>query len=145
MNQAPKPRPEHRNISILQLLPYMRRFPATAWVSLLHRASGVLMFLLLPFIVWAFDASISSEISFNKLKNVFNNGYGLLPGWSLKLVVLAVLWGYVYHLIAGVRFLLLDVNHHAVEKRPSKASARVVLVLSTVLTVIFGAKVFGLY
>ncbi|WCM86360.1 succinate dehydrogenase, cytochrome b556 subunit [Acidovorax sp. NCPPB 3576] len=140
-----KNRRDYRNISLLQLVPYMLRFPASAWVSLLHRGSGLLMFILLPAIIWAFDASLSSEYSFAKLKNVFEHGFSIVPGWFLKLVVLAVLWAFIHHLIAGLRFLVLDVNHASVEKRRSGRSARWVLISSVVLTVALGAKLFGLY
>ena len=72
---APK-RPEFRNISALTDLPTYR-LPPAGWVSILHRVSGALMFLLLPFIIWMFDMSVSSEISFAKFKLAFNLGLGL--------------------------------------------------------------------
>lgn len=142
---AKKHRPQFRNVSILAMVPYVARFPAPAWVSLLHRISGVLLFLLLPAIIWAFDASITSEISFAKLKSVFENGAGIVPGWLMKLVVLAVLWAYLHHLVAGLRFLLLDVKHSAVDKQRAARSARWVLIVSLSLTLVLSAKIFGLY
>jgi succinate dehydrogenase / fumarate reductase cytochrome b subunit len=51
-------------------------------VSILHRVSGVLMFVLLPFIIWMFDTSLTSRISFAKFKSVFNIGAGFLPAGS---------------------------------------------------------------
>jgi succinate dehydrogenase / fumarate reductase cytochrome b subunit len=54
-------------------------------VSILHRVSGLLMFLLLPFIIWMFDNSLSSEISF-EIFSAFNVGIGFVPGWFIKLV-----------------------------------------------------------
>ncbi|RQO61246.1 succinate dehydrogenase, cytochrome b556 subunit [Variovorax sp. KBW07] len=145
MKNSPTPRREHRNISLLQLLPYIARFPASAWVSLMHRVSGVLLFLLLPVIIWVFDLSISSEISFEKLKSGFENGAGFVPGWFFKLLALAVLWAFLHHLVAGLRFLLLDVNHHAVDKQRSGRSARWVFFISIPLTVVLGARIFGVY
>jgi hypothetical protein len=71
-------RPEFRNINAFADLPSYR-LPAAGWVSILHRISGALMFLLLPFIIWLFDKSISSEISFAKFKAAFNVGVGDLP------------------------------------------------------------------
>lgn len=141
---AKKKRPEFRNINALQDLPTYRMAPA-AWVSILHRASGVIMFLLLPFILWMFDTSLSSEYSFAKFKAVFNEGCGFVPGWFIKLVALAIIWSYLHHLIAGLRHLFMDVNHHAVTKSFGKSSAITVLVISLGLTVILGAKLFGLY
>ena len=83
-------RPEYRNINALTDLPSYR-LPAAGLVSILHRVSGLLMFLLLPFIIWMFDTSISSEISFARFKSAFNTGLGLAPGWFLKLVALVLI------------------------------------------------------
>ena len=58
---------------------------------------------------------------------------------------LALIWAYLHHFCAGLRHLFMDVNHHAVNKQFGKTSALVVLVLSVGLTLILGAKLFGLY
>ena len=105
----------------------------------------VLMFLLMPFIIWMFDTSVSSEISFAKFKAAFNSGLGFVPGWFLKLVALALIWAYLHHFIAGLRHLWMDVSHAAVTKEFGKTSAIVTLALSVLLTVVLGAKLFGLY
>ena len=139
---APK-RPEFRNISALTDLPTYR-LPPAGWVSILHRVSGALMFLLLPFIIWMFDTSVSSEISFAKFKFAFNVGLGFVPGWFMKLVALALIWAYLHHLIAGIRHLYMDVQH-AVSKEFGRSSALVTLGLSIALTGVLGAKLFGLY
>ena len=136
-------RPEFRNINALTDLPAYR-LPAAGWVSILHRVSGALMFILLPFIIWMFDMSISSEISFAKFSSVFTLGLGFVPGWFMKLVVLALIWAYLHHFIAGVRHLWMDINH-AVSKEFGKSSAIVVLALSLGLTLVLGAKLFGFY
>src|SRR5574343_1318516 len=99
MTEIAKQRPEFRNINALQDLPTYR-LPAAGWVSILHRASGVIMFLLLPFVVWMFDTSVSSEISFAKFKAVFNVGVGFVPGWIFKLVALALICAYLHHFTA---------------------------------------------
>ena len=139
---APK-RPEFRNISALTDLPTYR-LPPAGWVSILHRISGALMFLLLPFIIWMFDTSVSSEISFAKFKYAFNVGMGFVPGWFIKLVALALIWAYLHHLIAGIRHLYMDVQH-AVSKEFGRSSALATLGLSIAMTVVLGAKLFGLY
>ena len=139
---APK-RPEFRNISALTDLPTYRLHPA-GWVSILHRVSGALMFLLLPFIIWMFDTSVSSEISFAKFKLAFNVGLGFVPGWFMKLVALALIWAYLHHLIAGMRHLFMDVQH-AVSKEFGRSSAIATLGLSIAMTLVLGAKLFGLY
>ena len=70
MTELAKKRPEFRNINALVDLPTYR-LPAAGFVSILHRISGFVMFLLLPFVVWMFDTSVSSEISFAKFKAAF--------------------------------------------------------------------------
>jgi succinate dehydrogenase / fumarate reductase cytochrome b subunit len=143
MTELTKKRPEFRNINALSDLPSYR-LPAAGIVSILHRISGAVMFLLLPFIIWMFDTSVSSEISFAKFKAAFNVGLGFAPGWFVKLVALALIWAYLHHLIAGLRHVYMDVNH-AVTKEFGKSSALFTLALSVGLTVILAAKLFGLY
>jgi succinate dehydrogenase / fumarate reductase, cytochrome b subunit len=118
--------------------------PAAGWVSILHRVSGALMFLLMPFIIWMFDSSITSEISFAKFAAAFNVGLGFIPGWFMKLVALAIIWAYLHHFIAGIRHLYMD-TFHAVTKEFGKSSAVATLVLSLGLTAVLAAKLFGLY
>ena len=145
---APSPstrpkRPEFRNINALTDLPTYR-LPAAGIVSILHRVSGALMFLLMPFVIWMFDTSISSEISFARFTAVFNIGVGVVPGWFVKLVALALIWAFLHHFIAGLRHLWMDARH-AVSKEFGKSSAVFTLSLSVGLTVVLGAKLFGLY
>jgi succinate dehydrogenase / fumarate reductase cytochrome b subunit len=137
-------RPEFRNINALSDLPSYR-LPAAGWVSILHRVSGVLMFVLMPFIIWMFDTSISSEISYERFTGAFSAGMLGLPGVIWKLVALALIWAYLHHFCAGVRHLRMDINHGAVDKRSGAASARVVLAISLLMTAVLGAKLFGLY
>jgi len=143
MTELAKKRPEFRNINALVDLPTYR-LPAAGFVSILHRISGFVMFLLLPVVVWMFDTSVSSEISFAKFKAAFNVGIGFVPGILVQLVALVLIWAYLHHLIAGVRHLYMDANH-AVSKEFGKSSAVVTLVLSLGLTAALGAKLFGLY
>ncbi|MEN9831844.1 MAG: Succinate dehydrogenase cytochrome b556 subunit [Pseudomonadota bacterium] len=143
MTEAARKRPEFRNINALSDLPNYR-LPAAGWVSILHRVSGALMFLLMPFIIWMFDASITSEISFAKFVAAFNVGLGFIPGWFMKLVALAIIWAYLHHFIAGIRHLYMD-TFHAVTKEFGKSSAVATLVLSLGLTAVLAAKLFGLY
>jgi succinate dehydrogenase / fumarate reductase cytochrome b subunit len=141
---AAKKRPEFRNINAFTDLPSYR-LPLAGIVSILHRISGVIMFLLMPFIIWMFDSSISSEISFAKFKMAFNVGMLGLPGALWKLVALALIWAYLHHFIAGIRHLWMDLSHDAVTKEFGKSSAAVTLTLSIGLTLVLGAKLFGLY
>ena len=143
MTEATRKRPEFRNINALSDLPNYR-LPAAGWVSILHRVSGALMFLLMPFIIWMFDSSITSEISFAKFAAAFNVGLGFIPGWFMKLVARAIIWAYLHHFIAGIRHLYMD-TFHAVTKEFGKSSAVATLVLSLGLTAVLAAKLFGLY
>jgi succinate dehydrogenase / fumarate reductase cytochrome b subunit len=103
------------------------------------------MFLLMPFIIWMFDTSVSSEISFSKFKSAFNIGLLGIPGALWKLVALALIWAFLHHLIAGLRHLWMDTHHDAVSKEFGKSSAIVTLTVSIGLTLILGAKLFGFY
>ena len=120
------------------------RLPLAGVVSILHRVSGLLMFALLPLIVWFFDTSLSSEVSFERFTGAFVSGIGFVPGWLIKIVSLALIWSYLHHFIAGVRHLWMDMTH-SVTKEQGRSSAVVTLVGSVVLTVALGAKLFGLY
>jgi len=140
--QRPK-RPEFRNINAFKDLTTYR-MTAAAWVSILHRASGGIMFILLPLIIWMFDTSISSEISFEKFKAAFNVGMLGLPGFIWKLAALALIWSYLHHFIAGLRHLYMDATHR-LSNEFGKNTALATLGLSIFLTLVLGAKLFGLY
>jgi succinate dehydrogenase / fumarate reductase cytochrome b subunit len=120
------------------------RLPLAGVVSILHRASGALMLVLLPFVIWMFDTSVTSEVSYDVFASAFSAGLGVFPGWFVKIVVLALIWAYLHHFIAGVRHLWMDATH-SVTKEFGRQSAVVTLVLSIALTVLLGAKLFGLY
>jgi succinate dehydrogenase / fumarate reductase cytochrome b subunit len=140
MTELAKQRPEFRNIHAFKDLPTYR-LPAAGWVSILHRISGVLMFVLLPLILWIFDTSVSSEISSNRLRAAFQGGSGVV----LKLVCLALIWAYLHHFTAGLRHLWMDVSHKAVSKSFGGKSAVATLAISLLLTLVLAAKLFGLY
>jgi succinate dehydrogenase / fumarate reductase, cytochrome b subunit len=139
MNPTITKRSVYRNIDIGQVVRY--RLPAAGWVSILHRISGALMFVLLPFVIWMFDASVTSQTSYDAFMAVFAGG-GLFPAWLLKLIALALIWAFLLHLIAGLRHLWMDVSHRAVELRPGRRSATFTLVASVLLTLAFGYTLF---
>lgn len=120
------------------------RLPLAGWVSILHRASGALMFALLPFVVWMFDASVSSEVSYMRFTSAFSAGLGFVPGWLVKLAVLALIWSYLHHLIAGLRHVWMDATH-SVALKQGHSSAVFTLAASLVLTAALGAKFYGLW
>jgi len=134
MNAATK-RPTIRNLDLPQLMKY--RLPAAGILSILHRVSGALMFLLLPFALWLFDMSLTSEISFERLVAAASNPL-------VKLVAAGLAWALIHHCCAGIRFLLLDL-HIGVDKVRSRRSALVVFGVSLPLAAIVALKIFGAF
>lgn len=130
-----KERREFRNIHITELPNY--RLPPQGWVSILHRISGAGLFLMLPFLLYLFQASVQSEISFAYFKGILSNPL-------VKVVLLGLIWAYMQHFCAGVRHLFMDV-HLAIEKDSSRHSAIAVLALSLLLTAVAGLKLFGAF
>lgn len=131
-----KPRPEYRNISIGKIL-LAYRLPLAGRVSILHRVSGALLFLLLPFTLYLFEQSLTSELSFAALKAFFS--YPLV-----KVIVLVLSWAYLFHFCAGLRHLLMD-THRAVTKQGGKQTSIVVFVVSSLLTIAVALKLFGAF
>lgn len=136
-------RPEFRNLNAFSDLPSYR-WPLAAIVSGMHRASGLILFLLMPFIIWMFDTSVTSEVSFARFTSAFTLGIGFVPGILVKLAALVVIWAYLHHFFAGLRHIRMDI-FHTVSKVQGKSTAQIVLVLSLGLTLVLGAKLFGLY
>jgi succinate dehydrogenase / fumarate reductase, cytochrome b subunit len=132
-----KPRPEFRNIGIGQILTAYR-LPLAGRVSILHRVSGALLFLFLPFLLFLFDQSLTSELSFEVFK-------GFLSNIIVKLITLVLAWAFLFHFCAGIRHLVMDTNHDAVSKEKGKSTSIVVLVVSSLLTIAFAAKLFGAF
>ena len=130
-----KERPEFRNIHISELANY--RLPPSGWVSILHRVSGAGLFLMLPFLLYLFQQSVRSEMTFAYFKGVLENPL-------VKLVLLGLIWAYMQHFCAGVRHLFMDV-HMGIEKDSSQNSALAVLAVSLFLTAIAGLKLFGVF
>jgi len=137
-----KPRPVFRNIHVTDIVSY--RLPPAGIVSILHRISGAVLFVLLPFVMWMFDTSLSSEVSYDVFTSAFSAGLGVVPGWIVKLVALGLIWAYLLHFMAGLRHLWMDARH-TVSKEQGRSSAWTTLVASSVLTVALGAKLFGLF
>ena len=145
MAELSKTRPVARpgaNMRLIETLQY--RLPLAGVVSILHRASGMLMFFLLPFIVWMFDASVSSEVSYDGFTSAFTAGIGAVPGFVMKLIALSLIWAYLHHAVAGVRHLWMDATH-SVTRQQGHSSAVATFAISMLLTLALGAKLFGLF
>ena len=135
-DSAAKPRPQFRNISISDISQY--RLPPAGRVSILHRISGALLFLCLPLVLLPiFSMSVGSPESLAEVAQVAGNPI-------VKLILLVLIWGYLHHFCAGIRFLMLDL-HKGLDKASAQKSAGAVFVVSLVLTVVFGLKLFGVW
>jgi succinate dehydrogenase / fumarate reductase, cytochrome b subunit len=130
-----KDRPVYRNIGLAQLVKY--RLPWAGKVSILHRISGAVLFLLLPFILYLFDQSLASELSYQKFQAFTSN-------ILVKMICLGLIWAFLHHFCAGIRYLLLDLEI-GVEKSEANRSAIVVFSLGLALTAVVGLKLFGFY
>jgi succinate dehydrogenase / fumarate reductase cytochrome b subunit len=106
------------------------KLPAAGLVSILHRISGLGLFLFLPLLLWLFQSSLTSPDSYVRYRDAFANPL-------LKLVLIGLLWAFVHHLLAGLRFLALDL-HYGTDLPTARASSRLVLVTAIVLTAILG-------
>lgn len=116
-----KKRPKNLDLTTIQL-------PLPGKVSILHRVSGAGLFLFLPVILWLFSASLTSADTFATFKSVFAS----LPA---KFIMAGLIWAFVHHACAGIRFLLLDM-HIGIEKEEARKSAAVVLAVSIPLTLV---------
>ncbi len=117
-----KKRPKNLDLTTIKL-------PLPGKVSILHRVSGAGLFICLPVILWLFSASLSSAETYATFKSVFAS----LP---VKVVLAGLIWAYLHHFCAGVRFLLLDL-HIGIDKESANKSAVGVLAVSIPLTLIF--------
>jgi succinate dehydrogenase / fumarate reductase cytochrome b subunit len=112
------------------------RLPVPAKVSILHRVSGAL--LIFPFLAWLLyllDASLASEQGFEKIRNEYLR---MLP---VKLALLVFIWAYCHHFLAGIRYLLLDLNI-GIDLKPARVSAGLVIIGALVLTALIGARLW---
>ncbi len=92
-------------------------------------------------VIWLFDLSVTSEVSYAHFTTVFTAGWAGLPGWLWKLIALALIWAYLQHFFAGLRHLWMDVTH-STGLGFGRQSAIVTLALTAILTVALGLKLF---
>lgn len=106
------------------------KFPLPAIGSILHRISGFLLFFFIPLFLWALGKSLSSAQGFAEVSQCLGNPI-------LKFFVWAFLSALIYHLIAGVRHLFMDIGIGE-NLGSARRGVQVVLVLSIVLIVLLG-------
>lgn len=124
---AKKARPVWYNLNLLNL-------PVPGLVSIFHRISGVFLFVGLIWLLFLLDMSLSSEADFDRFKS-----YVSLP--IVKLALLVILWSYLHHFCAGIRYLFLDM-HKGLDLATARATSYAVFAVSLVLTVLIGAKLW---
>lgn len=127
MTELTKRRPKFLNLMAIKL-------PLPGVASILHRISGVGLFLMLPLLIWMLDLSLKSADTYNTLVAVA--GHPLL-----KLILIGLLWAFLHHFCMGIRILLIDI-HVGVEKAAAYKSTVAVLAVSLTLTLILGAKLW---
>lgn len=121
-----KKRPKNLDLATIRL-------PLPGVLSILHRVSGAAIFLLLPVLLWLFGSSLGSADGYATVKSVV--GHPLV-----KIVLLGLIWLYMHHFCAGIRYLFLDM-HKGIDLASARMTSKVVFGVSIALTVIIGAKV----
>jgi len=106
------------------------KFPLPAVISILHRVSGVGLFLLLPFLICLLDMSLLDQNSFEEFR-------GIVAHPLAKLVLLGLLWAYLHHFCAGIRYLFLDIGK-GLDLPCARKSAGAVAIVSLALTAVIG-------
>ncbi len=106
------------------------KFPAMAIASILHRISGLVMFLLLPLMLYFLDLSLKSAESFAKLNTLLESPYYRLLLWAFSAA-------FVYHLLAGIRHIIMDMGYGE-SVCVGRRTAMIVIALAVVLTILLG-------
>jgi succinate dehydrogenase / fumarate reductase, cytochrome b subunit len=119
----PASRPKHLNLMQIRL-------PLPAFVSILHRVSGAVLFLMLPLLLCLLAASLESPRSFSEFKSWVAHPL-------MKLILLGLLWAYLHHFCAGIRHLAMDM-HWGLELASARATSWAVFGVSILLTLVIG-------
>lgn len=116
-----KKRPKNLDLTTIRL-------PLPGKLSILHRVSGAGLFLCLPIILWLFQSSLTSAETFATFKALASS----LPA---KVILGGLIWAYLHHFCAGIRYLLLDL-HIGIEKEAAVTSAKISFAVSILLTLV---------
>ena len=128
MSAAPKLRPKYYDLNLTHL-------PPPGLVSIIHRASGALLFFpILPLVLYVLNATLGSEEGYARWREYFGHPV-------VKLAMLGAIWLYAHHFFAGIRYLLLDV-HVGIDKAPARISALAVLALGLIATLLIGWRIW---
>lgn len=116
-------RPKHLALSQIRL-------PLPGLVSILHRVSGMLLFLVLPLLLWALQYSLRSIETYTQLAGVLHHSIS-------KLALFGLSWAFLHHFCAGIRYLAIDLDY-GVRLAQARASSKWVIFVSLALTVLIG-------
>ncbi|WP_153447451.1 succinate dehydrogenase cytochrome b556 subunit [Vibrio algicola] len=109
-------------------------FPITAIASILHRVSGVIMFVAVGILLWLLAISLSSPAGFNQAAN-------LVDGFFVKFILWGILTALGYHIAGGIRHLLMDMKYFE-ELESGALSAKAVMAVAAVLSILAGILVW---
>lgn len=118
-----KPRPKYLNLVKIRL-------PLPAIISIMHRVSGAALFLLIPVLLYVFQMSLASEHGFAAVRSAL-----MTP--AAKIALILVVWGFLHHFCAGIRYLVLDLDI-GTDLPAARASSSAVLIVSILLTLAIG-------
>ncbi len=118
----------------LQLTTLAPKMSITAKVSIIHRITGLLLFLAIPFILYVLDSSLTNIDFYSALYGIF-----ALP--IIKIIYLTIIAAFIYHMCAGVRFLLLDINI-GTNKKTAQLTSKIVILVSILISVLLGALIW---
>jgi succinate dehydrogenase / fumarate reductase cytochrome b subunit len=116
-----KQRPKNLDLTTIRL-------PLPGKLSILHRVSGAGLFLCLPILLWLFQSSVTSAETFAVFKAVAGN-------FLVKVILAGLIWAFMHHFCAGIRYLLLDV-HVGLDKEAANLSSKIVFAVSLILTAV---------
>ena len=118
-----KKRPKNLDLTTIRL-------PLPGILSIIHRVSGAGIFLLLPALLWLLQSSLASAESYALARDLVANPL-------VKLVLFGLIWLYLHHFCAGIRYLLLDL-HKGIDLESARRSSKLVFAVSIALTFFIG-------
>lgn len=133
MPATTRPRPYYLNL-------FRIRLPLPGFVSILHRVSGFFLFAGTPLVLWALQKSLSSATAYADLAALLSFTWIGIP--IVKLMLLGLGWALFHHLFAGIRYLIIDVNHNAADLPWARKSSMAVLIVSLALTAVLGVRLW---
>ncbi len=128
-----KPRPVYKNIHVFDLMNY--RLPIPGIISIMHRITGAVMFLLIPVFLALLQMSLRSEAGYEAFKAmIWGNMFA-------KIILLGLLYFFIHHFCCGIRYLLLD-THRGIDLVSARNSSKAVVFASVIVSVLLAVKLW---